>query len=609
MATYSVEYEKAREVRSNAVMAIRSVRTLKEDAETRRDDLLPILFGQGTDQGIMSVIALYMEQARLTAGRKTSTPDFSSDYVTQFKSDLALCVKGSGDGDDGLYPPEIIDGQPSEKAQKDFNKNSKWLNSYSLESVAAASSKGIKQFCQDVLTAVGTSALANANHRGPYPSQTDAESHAQIDRGSGYLALRTENSEIYSEASGSSSSSSGEASGSSSSSSEEPAAETWYIGKNGIDTPDNYTFKADLISVIDSLLTSMNSYKINLENTLAALANKGAILEEFKVELPTDESRLNSAMTKIIGDIELITSYRTYFNAISTGTSSNRTAINAKLEDLKTDCNALITYYETASSQSTLELGDINSGIRKGLIYWTEELVKKPDGAYATLEGIPQLLSDAESQLQNADTRLNAFSSDVNSWLSVPEAMGVFNQAVLNIDKSIKRWETHITWKNVLPANKYKILRKVVTSFSGINNDAWDIQDPTVIVELNEAGFLLTEHIITPPTQHTLFRVLACDEDGSSFIKRADSFNSYSEQSDVISNPISFSELPKQEECSCLHITEEKMPFVETDFAIINDSVLAQVQSVSENDLRLDDDYGEINSIKKLFGFYFATEL
>ena len=597
MTTYSAEYEKAREVRSNAVMAIRSVRTLKEDAETRRDDLLPILFGQGTDQGIISVIALYMEQARLTAGRKTSTPDFSSDYVTQFKSDLALCVKGSGDGDDGLYPPEIIKGQPSEKAQKDFNKNSKWLNSYSLESVAAASSKGIKQFCQDVLTAVGISALTNANHRGPYPSQADAESQAQIDHGSGYLALRTENSEVYLEAS------------SSFSSSGELAAETWYIGKNGIDTPDNYIFKANLISVLDNLLTSMNSYKTNLENTLAALANKGAILEEFKVELPTDESRLNSALTKIIGDIELITSYKTYFNAISTGTSSNRAAINAKLEDLKTDCNALITYYETASSQSTLELGDVNSGIRKGLIYWTEELVKKPDGAYTTLEGIPQLLSDAESQLQNADTRLNAFSSDVNSWLSVPEVMGVFNQAVLNIDKSIKRWETHIMWKSVLPANKYKILRKVVTSFSGINNDAWDIQDPTVIVELNEAGFLLTEYIITPPTQHTLFRVFACDEDGSSFIRRADSFNSYSEQSDVISNPISFSELPKQEECSCLHITEEKMPFVETDFAIINDSVLAQVQSVSENDLRLDDDYGEINSIKKLFGFYFATEL
>lgn len=531
MATYSAEYEKAREVRSNAVMAIRSVRTLKEDAETRRDDLLPILFGDGTNQGIMKIISLYMEQARLTAGRKTSTPDFSSDYATQFKSDLALCVTGSGDGDGGLYPPEIIEGQPSEKAQKDFNKNSKWLNSYSLESVAVASGKGIKQFCQDVLVV------------------------------------------------------------------------------DGIDTPENYTFKADLISALDNLLTSMNFYKTNLENTLSALANKGAILEEFKVELPTDESRLNSALTKIIGDIELITSYRTYFNTISTGTSSNRAAINTKLEDLKTDCNALITYYETASSQSTLELGDVNSGIRKSLIYWTEELVKKPDGAYTTLEGIPQLLSDAESQLQNADTRLNAFSSDVNSWLSVPSILGVFNQAVLNIDKSIKRWETHIVWKNVLPANKYKILKKVVTSFSGINNDAWDIQDPTVIVELNEAGFLLTEHVITPPTQHTLFRVFACDEDGSSFIKRADSFNSYSEQSDVISNPISFSELPKQEECSCLHITEEKMPFVETDFVIINDSVLAQVQSVSENDLRLDDDYGEINSIKKLFGFYFATEL
>ena len=48
---------------------------------------------------------------------------------------------------------------------------------------------------------------------------------------------------------------------------------------------------------------------------------------------------------------------------------------------------------------------------------------------------------------------------------------------------------------------------------------------------------------------------------------------------------------------------------VKTDFAIINDTTLAQVRSVSENDLRLDDDYGEINSIKKLYGFYFATEL
>lgn len=585
MTTYSTEYEKAREVRSNAVMAIRSVRTLKEEAETRRNDLLPILFGQGTDQGIMSIIALYMEQARLTAGRKTSTPDFSSDYSTQFKSDLALCVTGSGDGDDGLYPPEIIEGQPSEKAQKDFNKNSKWLNSYSLESVAAASGKGIKQFCQDVLTAVGTSALTSANHRGPYPSQADAESQAQIDRGSGYLALRTENSEVYLEAS------------------------SWYIGKNGIDTPDNYTFKADLISVLDSLLTSMNSYKTNLENTLSALANKGAILEEFKVEFPTDESRLNSALAKIIGDIELITSYRTYFNAISTGTSSNRAAINAKLEDLKTDCNTLIIYYETASSQSTLELGDVNSGIRKSLIYWTEELVKKPDGAYTILEGIPQLLSDAESQLQNADTRLNAFSSDVNSWLSVPEVLGVFNQAVLNIDKSIKRWETHITWKNVLPANKYKLMRKTVTSFADLTNDAWSTAGAETITGLNENGFLLTEKVIEPPTENTFFRVFACDEEGDSPILRADTFNSYSAQSDIVSKSIPFTPLPLLEGCSCIRLTSDTVTLNESDFVVLNNGVLAQVVAVSEQDIKLDLDYGEINSIKKLFGFYFATEL
>ena len=531
MSNYSAEYEKAREVRSNAVMSIRSVRNLKIEAETRRDDLLPILFGDGANQGIMKIISLYMEQARLTAGRKTSTPDFSGDYEFQFKSNMALCVKGSGDGDDGLYPPEIIEGQPSEKAQKDFNKNSKWLNSYSLESVAVASGKGIKQFCQDVLTV------------------------------------------------------------------------------DGIGTPDNHTFKADLISVLDNLLTSMNSYKTNLENTLSALANKGAILEEFKVELPTDESRLNSAMTKIIGDIELITSYRTYFNSISTGTSSNIAAINAKLEDLKTDCNTLITYYETASSQSTLELGDVNSGIRKSLIYWTEELVKKPDGVYTTLEGIPQLLSDAESQLQNADTRLNAFSSDVNSWLSVPEVMGVFNQAVLNIDKSIKRWETHITWKNVLPANKYKLMRKTVTSFADLTNDAWSTAGAETITGLNENGFLLTEKVIEPPTENTFFRVFACDEEGDSPILRADTFNSYSAQSDIVSKSIPFTPLPLLEGCSCIRLTSDTVTLNESDFVVLNNGVLAQVVAVSEQDIKLDLDYGEINSIKKLFGFYFATEL
>ena len=140
MTSYNEEYEKAREVRSNAVMSIRSVRNLKIETETRRDDLLPILFGNGTDRGILNVIALYMEQPRLTAGRKTATPDFSGNYTAQFKGDMALSVTGSGDGTDGLYPPELKDGQPTQKAQKDFNKNSKWLNSYTLESVDSPSS-------------------------------------------------------------------------------------------------------------------------------------------------------------------------------------------------------------------------------------------------------------------------------------------------------------------------------------------------------------------------------------------------------------------------------------------------------------------------------------
>ena len=54
---------------------------------------------------------------------------------------------------------------------------------------------------------------------------------------------------------------------------------------------------------------------------------------------------------------------------------------------------------------------------------------------------------------------------------------------------------------------------------------------------------------------------------------------------------------------------QEDRPHISADFVIVNDTTLAQVKSVSENDLRLDSHYGEVTSIKKLFGFYFATEL
>lgn len=586
MTSYAEEYEKARTTRSNAVMSLRSVRNLKIETEARRDDLHPILFGNGTDQGILKVVALYLEQARLTAGRKTSTPDFSGDWSTQYKKNLSLCVTGSGDGADGLYPPELKEGQPTEKAQKDFNVNSKWLNSFSLESTGSPSGTGVRQFCEDLIAAIGTVASSNGNMRGPYLTQELAKAQADKDKGSGYLGKRTENSEVYMQGEG-----------------------VWYIGQNGIDTPDDYSFKSDLLGKINALLNGFSAYKTCLNDTVNAINNKGAILEEFQIDLPGDISRLNDCLTKVGADTTKIESYRSYFNSISSGTSSNRASINSKLQDLVADCNALISDYNALSDQSSSQLGTPDSGTRKGLVYWVQELVKKPDGPYTVLEGLPQIYEDAVKGLANADKSVKAFSEDVNTWLSVPEIQGVFNQAVLNLDKSIKRWETHVVWKNVLPANKYKLMRKTVTSFADLTNDAWLTAGAETITGLNENGFLLTEKVIEPPTENTFFRVFACDEEGDSPILRADTFNSYSAQSDIVSKSIPFTPLPLLEGCSCIRLTSDTVTLNESDFVVLNNGVLAQVVAVSEQDIKLDLNYGEINSLKKLFGFYFATEL
>ena len=390
---------------------------------------------------------------------------------------------------------------------------------------------------------------------------------------------------------------------------EDPPIENWYIGRDGIDTPDYYDFKSELISYLTVLLNGLQAFKSNLIETISAITDIGSILEEFHIEMPTDLTRLQTTLAKVNTDIDLINSYITFFNGIVTPSEQNRSAINTNLQNVITDCNRFITEYKALSSESSPQLGTPDTGIRKGLVYWVNELVKKPDGPYAVLEGLPEIYNDAVKSLENADSCVNAFSSDKNTWLSVPSVIGVFNQAVLDLDKSIKRWETHIVWKNILPANKYKLLRKTVSSFENLSNDAWSTQGAEVITELNENGFLTTEKVITPPTQHTFFRLFACDEDGAAPIQRADTFNSYSAQSDIISASLPFTQIPDVEDCSCLTLDNMDVPVYEADFVVLNNETLAQVKTVSDTSIQLDDDYGEITSIKKLFGFYYATEL
>lgn len=634
MTTYQEEFERAKKTRTNAMLSFRSVRTLKAEAEQRMADLTPIVFGDGTNKGIIQIVALYMEQSRLSGGRKTSTPDFSSNYVQQLKNDMALSVTPSGDGTDGLYPPEVIDGHETERAQREFNMDSKWVNSFSLDAIDSPTGVGVRQYGEYLATAIGVVASDNSDGRGPFLTYWDAVDRRDADCGSGYLGQRTCNNEIYTQPlegfgpttiiteppyprpepvveepedddNNPFNNDDDVPSGGSSHSVEEVE---YFVGMDGIDAPDDYSFKSDLLDRIDALKTALATYRQKLVDTIYEIGHPGPILTEFHIAIPSDTTRMNNVISQIDTDTGTLNTYRSWFNNITP--SGNRSAINNKLAEFRNFLNdTFIPRYRSYSDASSSQLGTKNGGTRQGLIYWVRELVKKPDEPYPLLEGIGILWNDAWQKLKDADNWVNVFSTDHNSWLATPSIISIFNQAILKLDRSVKRWETHILWDNILAANKYKLLRKVVTTLENLDNTAWSLTGAEDIIDLSPSGFLVTTKIITPPTQDTIFRIMACDETGNPNMARVDEFNTYSLQSDIISTAISFTQLEKVEDQTCLHITNTPTQLIASDYLVLNGNTLAQIKVVSDSDIRLDGDYGTVTSVKKLFGYYKVTEL
>jgi hypothetical protein len=232
-ATFNEEYEKALGERGLALAGRRFAVQMGVDADAQRDDLEKILFGDGAgNYGIVSVISLYYAQIYQRQGNKTSKPPLhdSNTAKTQYQADFSLSVTPGGDGEGGLHPP--LADNPA-VGQDDVDANSIWLTTHGLD--ADPTGTGVNQLIQSLLNTIGASASANGDGRGSYTTQVLAQDQAAKDRGSGLLGFRTENSEIYS-----------------------TNATQWWVGQNGIDTPDNFTTKAVLISGLANIQNGLN---------------------------------------------------------------------------------------------------------------------------------------------------------------------------------------------------------------------------------------------------------------------------------------------------------------------------------------------------------------
>jgi len=586
--TFKEEYFKALETRGLALTAKRNAIQIKEAAEKRKNDLEKILFGDNDSHGIVYALSIFYKQIMLMSGKETTKP-LLSDLATaksQYQSNFSLSVSVAGDGVGGLHPPQIDNPNAG---QDDVNKASLWITNFALEN--SPSKQGVMPLLDNLTNIIGSEAV-NANNRGSYETEELAQEQANLDKGIGILGERTENSEVY-------------AVGSSSNS-------YWTIGKNGIDTPDNFSQKANLITAFNLIKDKLISLSEVLDQEVILLGGeKNTIFQEFKIELPVDPELANF-ITTIQDFTDHIQVYINYFDQFADSSpSAKRTEINAKLIDALNYSAIIATALNNRIDSITSGmLGNASSGLIKSLNFWVSEIVAKSDGPYAMVFAANDMLSQALTNIDDKNNRLLFFTSDYKEWVETPLIQSIYDRAVLNLDQTtIKRWETDILWNMVLSANKYLLLYKPLSRITlPLNNNPWKSASKLWVTEEAPSGFLKNSVTIAPPLENTLFRLIALDTSQGDVGKfeRMDAFDTESLQSDIISDLINFTQLNNDNERSVIQI-DPSVNLKERDFLWVNDSKIAQIMAVTDNQYALDLDYGVITHIQKLFGLYYNS--
>jgi hypothetical protein len=536
------------------------------------------------------------EPIYLGQGKKTSKPLLHDmgQAKTQYQSDFTQSVKPEGDGAGGLHPPQA--DNPA-AGQDDVDVNSLWLTTHGLEAIPSGT--GINQLVQALLDIIGVAAQANGNGRGPYATQALALAQAVQDKGTGLLGSRTGNSEVYSTGA-------------------EPALQ-WWIGQNGIDTPDDYALKASFISGLQNIRDGIDGMVGLYQTALAMFQGAGReIIDEFRIELPDqDVSALEQAIAQFQNFSQTVQGHIDFFNQYGDPfPATERAAINARLENVKIYVETIVNGVNDRCNGIPALLGNASSGLNKHLTHWVAELVKKPDGPYAMILGAQTMLAMAEANIQKKDTDLNFFEQNKNLWMESTVIQAIYDRAVLDLDQTIKRVETDVMWNLIQAANKYKVLAMPFNEIPmPLSNEPWDESSGAWIANRLESGFLNNMKTIIPPAATTVFRVIVCDtnEGDAGDFSRTDAFDTKSKQTDIVSGALPFIQKDNGHsadgrECSLISFDEVVAKQVkERDFLWVNESEIAQIIAVSDSDYLLDTVYGTINSIRKLMGLYYAV--
>jgi hypothetical protein len=559
---------------------------LKQDAIVLRDKMNAILFGDIDNYGIVSVIQLYYKLLQLGNGISTSKPSFTDLQTAknQFTNEFALSVTAPGDGAGGIHPP---DPQTPSMGTEKPDPNSVWLTSFGVESSPSAT--GIIQQIDELLAVIGVEASQSADYRGSYTSLATVQQAIITQKGSGLLGLRTENSELNTNTVG--------------------IKTTYSIGRGGLDAPDSFSTKTQLLNTLNNIIAALNAWKSQSEIILDALnGEKPGIITEYKIDLPLDDREaLSASITQATGFIQTVQGFITYFNEFSGTTSANRAAFNVKLNEAKNYTDTIRNGINERCNGIPALMGNASAGLKKHLVFWVKDITKKPDGPYALLSTADDMITASGENMREQDERLDFFDQDRTRWIFMPKLTLIYDDHILDLDKTVKEKQITLIWEPVVSANKYRIFIKPFNDVKmNLTNDFWqNVEEHWITAKVPETGLLQNTLTLPAPEAPIIARMTAYDsnEGVAGDFGRMDDFDTCSPQTDTVSGDVPFIQLEDVSGATTLLIDEsEKLR--EQQLIWLDNSTLATIFSISKDIVQLDRNYGTVESVKKIFGIY-----
>ena len=348
------------------------------------------------------------------------------------------------------------------------------------------------------------------------------------------------------------------------------------------DTPDYYSDPeaANLKSTTASLLADLITYQSHLTSYFSITTAIGTnplfsnVPDMTGVVESSDEDNIQGLVATAISTLTGLVSYFDEY----VSSSSTRATFNGKLTDLTNYLSAADTgltvvlsdRYDT--SEDSLSIDDIDTGLRKWFVFWLRLLIGKPRGSITSSQGIATAIALSVAELAQQRDTLDIFfegtSLRATRYLSTPKC-GVYT----NEGKAILLLQT-------IPGyTQFKVYRKKLDPTASVDATQWT-EDFCIKTETATVSVFTWEETLPVTSGWYAYR-FSIQDTGTDQI---DTYSTGSLQSDILGEELEFTGFIDMTVTSEKHgLSVGDVVFLET----LDTSLVTTVESKTEDTVTL----------------------